>query len=102
MWQYVLCVRYFVIILLRDVRLRVHLSRPNVTRLVKCVTTLDVDVYRKINVIWHSLQNIFDLFFEHYGPLARDFIFSGTIFRAMLSRDRLGGDELCCHHFKLT
>jgi hypothetical protein len=62
MWQCVLCVRNFVIILLRDVRLRVHLSRPNVTRLVKCVTTLDGDVYRKLNVIWHSLQNIFDSF----------------------------------------
>jgi len=102
MWQYVLCVRYFVIILLRDVRLRVDLSRPNITRLANCVTTLDGDVYRKLNAIRHSLQNIFDLFFKHYGQLARDFIFSGTIFRAMRSRDRLGGDELCCHHSKLT
>jgi len=97
MWPYVLCVRYFVIILLRDVRLRVDLSRPNLTRLANCVTTLDGDVCRKLNAIWHSLQNIFDLFFKHYGQLARDFIFSGTIFRAMRSRDRLGGDELCCH-----
>jgi hypothetical protein len=92
MWQYIPCVRYFMIILLRDVPL--EYTYRTLTSQEVCYHIGRWREYRKRNFIWHSLQNIFDLHFKHYGQLAREFIFSGTIFRAKRSRDRLGGDEL--------
>jgi hypothetical protein len=77
-------------------------TNPSVRKLVKCYHIGQWRVYRKLNFIGQSLQNSLDLFFKHYGQLTREFIFSGTIYRAMSSRDRLGGDELWRYHSEPT